>query len=531
MRRKVTGKLISVLVAVTLLCSLLPAGVLAAPGSVGQIYTVLGDSIPTGYGLLFDSNGTAIRPSGELVPGSYPQLFGSAIGAAETNILCRDGFRTTETLRLIDPSFEQELQVAGNEQNRFFSDAFVSEFADMTPEEFRELQSKAIRQVEQADIITINLANNDTLTYALMHNIIKSEYYDSYGLHPDLRESLIGFLGSLLGVGPVISGTDFLVTALAFMMEGFGTYQTLWNRMIPRILELNPDVEIYVVGMYNPFQHLKLTDFSLVEFGRIANVFVNMVNDFMKNGSPYSDRYTFVDVPDTEVFSMNAVTNPGFAEDFILKIHPNQAGHQYITQQLLSAYTAKHGSDSINRNPSGTGMPFTDVNASTPYLEDIQYCYAHRYMAGTSGTTFDPSLLMTRAMFVTALRAVRNSGSSTNVFLPFTDVPANEYYYEPVKWAYAAGITAGTSPTTFGSNDYVTREQMVQMLYRYAGSPVFTGSAAQYADAGEMEAYAGTSLLWAAASGIIDVSDGRLHPKQAVSRAELALAIHHLSTL
>ena len=176
-------------------------------------------------------------------------------------------------------------------------------------------------------------------------------------------------------------------------------------------------------------------------------------------------------------------------------------------------------------------MPFTDVNASTPYLEDIQYCYAHRYMAGTSGTTFDPSLLMTRAMFVTALRAVRNSGSSTNVFLPFTDVPANEYYYEPVKWAYAAGITAGTSPTTFGSNDYVTREQMVQMLYRYAGSPEFTGSAAQYADAGEMEAYAGTSLLWAAASGIIDVSDGRLHPKQAVSRAELALAIHHLSTL
>ena len=100
-----------------------------------------------------------------------------------------------------------------------------------------------------------------------------------------------------------------------------------------------------------------------------------------------------------------------------------------------------------------------------------------------------------------------------------------------MKWAYTAGITAGTSPTTFGSNDYVTREQMVQMLYRYAGSPVFTGSAAQYSDAGEMEAYAGTSLLWAANHGIIDVSDGRLHPKQPVSRAELALALHHLSIL
>ena len=524
-------KMISAFVAVMLLCSLLPAGVLAAPGHNGLIYTVLGDSIPTGYGLQFDSSGTAIRPNGELVPGSYPQLFGSAVGAAETNILCRDGFRTTETLRLIDPAYEQELHASGKEQELFFSDAFVSEFADMTPSEFRSLQNRAVGQVENADVITINLANNDTLTYALMHNIIKSEYYDATGLHPDLRESLIGFLGSLLGVGPVISGTDFLVTALAFMMEGFSTYQALWNRMIPRILELNPDAEIYVVGMYNPFQHLKLTDFSLIEFGRVANVFVNMVNDFMKNGSPYSDRYTFVDVPDTEVFSMNAVTNPGFAEDFILKIHPNEKGHQYITQQLLGAYTARHGSDSINRDPSGTGLPFTDVNSATPYLEDIRYCYAHRYMAGTSSTTFDPLMLMTRAMFVTALRAVRNSDSSTAIVLPFTDVPASEYYYEPVKWAYAAGITAGTSPTTFGSNDYVTREQMVQMLYRYAGSPVFTGSAAQYSDAGEMEAYADTSLLWAANHGIIDVSDGRLHPKQPVSRAELALALHHLSIL
>lgn len=411
MRKRIMRKMISAFVAVMLLCSLLPAGVLAAPGHNGLIYTVLGDSIPTGYGLQFDSSGTAIRPNGELVPGSYPQLFGSAVGAAETNILCRDGFRTTETLRLIDPTYEQELHASGKEQELFFSDAFVSEFADMTPSEFRSLQSRAVGQVENADVITINLANNDTLTYALMHNIIKSEYYDATGLHPDLRESLIGFLGSLLGVGPVISGTDFLVTALAFMMEGFSTYQTLWNRMIPRILELNPDAEIYVVGMYNPFQHLKLTDFSLIEFGRIANVFVNMVNDFMKNGSPYSDRYTFVDVPDTEVFSMNAVTNPGFAEDFILKIHPNEKGHQYITQQLLGAYTARHGSDSINRDPSGTGLPFTDVTSATPYLEDIRYCYTHRYMAGTSSTTFDPLMLMTRAMFVTALRAVRNSGN------------------------------------------------------------------------------------------------------------------------
>lgn len=516
-----------------LICTLLPWSALAAP-SGSLTYTVLGDSIPTGYGLMYDENGIALRPSGEVVPGSYPQLFGSAIGATEYNILSRDGFRTTETLRLIDPSYEQELQKPGNEYDLYFSDAFVTQFADLSKEQFQELQRNAVCQVADADIITINLANNDTLTYALMHNIIKSGYYDAYGLSPNLRETLVGFWGSLFGIGPVISGTDFLVTALAYLTEGFSQFQTLWNRMIPRILELNPDAEIYVVGMYNPFQHLKLTDYSLIEFGRLANLFVDQVNSFLRSGSPYSSRYTFVDVPDTEVFSMSSVLSPDFAntDNFILKIHPDANGHKYINQQLLNAYTAKHGADSINRNTAPyTGMPFTDVNSGTPYFEDIKYCYDHVYMAGTSTTTFDPAIYMTRAMFVTALRAVKNSSSNTSILLPFTDVPTNEYYFEPVKWAYAGGITVGTTSTTFGSNDYVTREQMVQMLYRYAGSPASTAGTAQYPDAGQMESYAAVSLAWAAANGIIDTSDGLLHPKQTVTRGELALAIHHLSIL
>lgn len=48
----------------------------------------------------------------------------------------------------------------------------------------------------------------------------------------------------------------------------------------------------------------------------------------------------------------------------------------------------------------------------------------------------------------------------------FTDVPKSEYYYEPVMWAVANDVTAGTSDTTFSPSKTCTRGQIVTFLYR-----------------------------------------------------------------
>lgn len=39
-------------------------------------------------------------------------------------------------------------------------------------------------------------------------------------------------------------------------------------------------------------------------------------------------------------------------------------------------------------------------------------------------------------------------------------------YAAPVAWAFANGITAGTSATTFGASDTCTRAQAVTFLYK-----------------------------------------------------------------
>lgn len=49
---------------------------------------------------------------------------------------------------------------------------------------------------------------------------------------------------------------------------------------------------------------------------------------------------------------------------------------------------------------------------------------------------------------------------------PFTDIPQNAYYRKAVKWAYASGLTAGTSKTEFSPDREITRAEAVTMLYR-----------------------------------------------------------------
>ena len=48
----------------------------------------------------------------------------------------------------------------------------------------------------------------------------------------------------------------------------------------------------------------------------------------------------------------------------------------------------------------------------------------------------------------------------------FTDVPADAYYAEAVKWAVEKGITSGTSATTFSPQNICNRAQLVTFLWR-----------------------------------------------------------------
>lgn len=55
----------------------------------------------------------------------------------------------------------------------------------------------------------------------------------------------------------------------------------------------------------------------------------------------------------------------------------------------------------------------------------------------------------------------------------FTDVRAEDYFAEPVKWALGKKVTTGTSNTTFSPSKTCTKAEALTFLYRGEGKPVY----------------------------------------------------------
>jgi len=118
--------------------------------------------------------------------------------------------------------------------------------------------------------------------------------------------------------------------------------------------------------------------------------------------------------------------------------------------------------------PSEINLPFVDVPGDAWFRNYVGWAYANGITTGTSSTTFSPAASVTRGQFVTFLYRIAGTPAISGSH-GFHDVSAGEFFTIPVLWAAQIGVTTGTSPTTFSPNAYITREQLVTMLHRYIG--------------------------------------------------------------
>ena len=171
---------------------------------------------------------------------------------------------------------------------------------------------------------------------------------------------------------------------------------------------------------------------------------------------------------------------------------------------------------------------FTDVDTSRWYHEGVDFVVAKELMNGMTDTLFQPDGTLTRGQLMTIL--YRMAGTpETEAATPFTDVASGRYFTDAVAWAYEAGIAEGVSGTTFAPNAPVTREQLVTFLYRYAKyqeeDVSAQGTLAGYPDAEAVSEYAQIPMAWAVEQELVNGIDGKLAPKGAATRAQIATII------
>ncbi len=153
------------------------------------------------------------------------------------------------------------------------------------------------------------------------------------------------------------------------------------------------------------------------------------------------------------------------------------------------------------------GLPFTDVAYGDWFYDEVAYVYANGLMEGVSDTAFEPGGGMTRAMVWAILARIDG-----------VTVTGSNWAETARSWAMAKGISDGENASA-----PVTREQLVTMLYRYAGEPVVSGSLTGWADAASVSGWAGSAMTWAVNRGIITgATESTLAPADGATRAQCA---------
>lgn len=215
-------------------------------------------------------------------------------------------------------------------------------------------------------------------------------------------------------------------------------------------------------------------------------------------------------------------------------------GHDYTskvtkpataTEPGVRVYTCGHCQHTYAEQIPATGTPapqpgeqFSDLDTTSWYYDGVSYMLENGYMNGVGGGKFEPNGTTTRAMVVTILW--RMEGSPAAAGNPFRDVADGEWYTEAIAWAAENRIVDGVGGGRFAPQDYITREQMATILFRYAAytkaDTTKRGTLTAFEDCDTVSLWALDALRWATAEGIINGTGSGLEPQGSAVRAQVA---------
>lgn len=145
--------------------------------------------------------------------------------------------------------------------------------------------------------------------------------------------------------------------------------------------------------------------------------------------------------------------------------------------------------------------PFADIKESEYYYEPVLWAGAKGITNGMTPTEFMPDKICTRGQIVTFLWRAKGEPEPAATNNPFTDVKSGDYFYKAVLWAVEEGITNGTGAGVFSPNADCTRGQVATFLWRSMGEPAPNSQSHSFTDIKKGEYYY-DAVLWAVEHGV-----------------------------
>ncbi|OCS90518.1 S-layer homology domain-containing protein [Caryophanon latum] len=184
--------------------------------------------------------------------------------------------------------------------------------------------------------------------------------------------------------------------------------------------------------------------------------------------------------------------------------------------------TDEEENEVVEEQPAAT-MPFTDVSGE--YVPYVQALYTAGITTGTTATTFAPQANMTRAQF--AVMIARALELSTKSEAMFTDIQG-KWYAQDVQALAEVGIVTGKTATTFEPGATLTRQQAAVMLYRvltYSGYKS-TATTPTFNDTAKISDYAKPAFATLQQIGILTGDGNEAKPAQQLTRGQMAKLLY-----
>lgn len=172
---------------------------------------------------------------------------------------------------------------------------------------------------------------------------------------------------------------------------------------------------------------------------------------------------------------------------------------------------------------------FSDVPEGASYAEAVNWAAEQGYVNGYNDGRFGINDNVVRQQLAAILYRAAGSPAASGT-TRFSDVAAGAYYVDAASWAADNGLINGYQDGRFGVGDNVTRQQVIAILWRWAGSP--DASAEDYTDDSAISGYAQTAVDWSRANSIMaGREDGRFDPAAPATRVEITLALYQYMNL